>query len=324
MRRAGIDVVVPSHRRPVALRRCLAGLAAQDRAPDHVVVVARDDDAPTLDVIADATRDLPVVAIAVSPSGLLPALAAGVGATTQPRVAFTDDDAVPHPTWLASLTSLLDEPGVGVAGGRDLVPGELEPGRRNVGTLARWGRFTGDHHLGRGPARDVHVVKGVNMAFRAEALAVPRPEVLQGGGTAVHNEQLMCAWARARGWRVRYDPSVTVDHRTLPDEALGGEPDPRASATGQVAAAHNRMLSTIAADPDHAAVHVAYAFLVGCREAPGVARAVWALAHGDVDVARRVRPAFAGAWSAVRDVHVLDDAMLPCLELRRGRSTCAP
>jgi hypothetical protein len=323
MRRAGVDVVVPSHRRPVALGRCLAGLAAQERAPDRVVVVARADDAPTLDVVADATRDLPVVAVTVTPPGLVPALAAGVAATIQPRVAFTDDDAVPHPGWLAGLTALLDEPGVGVAGGRDLVPGELEPGRRNVGTLARWGRFTGDHHLGRGPARDVHVVKGVNMAFRAEALAVPRPGVLQGAGTAVHNEQLMCAWARARGWRVRYDPSITVDHRTLRDELFGDAPDPRASESGRVAGAHNRMLGTLATDPDRAAVHVAYAFLVGCREAPGVARAAWALAHGDVDVARTMRPALAGAWSALRDVRVLDDAMRPCLELRCRRSACA-
>jgi hypothetical protein len=324
MRRAGIDVVVPSFRRPVALGRCLAGLAAQEHAPDRVVVAARTDDTPTWDVVAERAGDLPVVVAAVDEPGLVPALTAGVAATTHPRVAFTDDDAIPRPGWLASLTALLDEPGVGVAGGRDLVPGELEPGRRNVGTLAGWGRFSGDHHLGRGPARDVHVVKGVNMAFRVEALALPRPGVLRGGGTQMHSEELMCAWARARGWRVRYDPAITVDHRVLHDEALGGAPDPRVSASGRVAGAHNRMLGTIATDPDRAAVHVAYAFLVGCREAPGVARSLWALAHGDLDVARLMRASFAGQWAAVRDARALDGAMVPCIpDLRCRSDRCA-
>jgi hypothetical protein len=166
----------------------------------------------------------------------------------------------------------------------------------------------------------VHVVKGVNMAFREEALAVPRPGVLQGVGTQMHSEELMCAWARARGWRVRYDPAITVDHRVLRDEALAGAADPRHDVAGRIAGAHNRMLGTIASDPDRAAVHVAYAFLVGCREAPGVARSLWALAHGDLEVVRSTRAAFAGEWTAVRAARALDDAMVPCVPDLRARS----
>jgi glycosyltransferase involved in cell wall biosynthesis len=321
MRRGGVDVVVPSFRRPVALGQCLAGLAAQERAPDRILVAARPEDTPTWDVAADASRHLPVVVVPVDEAGLVPALVAGVAATQQPRVAFTDDDAIPHPHWLQGLIALLDEPGVGVAGGRDLVPGELEPRRHNVGTLASWGRFSGDHHLGRGPARDVHVVKGVNMAFREDALAVPRPDALQGVGTQMHTEEMMCAWARARGWRVRYDPAVTVDHRVLRDEALAG-PDHRRNLEGRRAGAHNRMLGTIAADPDRAGVHVAYGLLVGSREAPGVARALWALARGEREVLEHARASFAGTWAGARDDFSLDDAMLSCAILRKEHSAC--
>lgn len=322
MRRGGVDVVVPSFRRPVALGQCLAGLAAQERAPDRIVVAVRSDDAPTWDVATDAARELPVVVAPVEVAGFVPALAAGVAATQHPHVAFTDDDAVPHPHWLAGLVALLDEPGVGVAGGRDLVPGELEPRRHDVGKLARWGRYTGDHHLGRGPARDVHVVKGVNMAFRDDALAVPRPGALRGVGTQMHTEELMCAWARARGWRVRYDPAITVDHRVPRDESLAGRPDPRGSLEGRRASAHNRMLGTIATDPDRAGVHIAYGLLVGCREAPGAARALWALARGEMEVLRYTRAALAGTWSAVRDDVSLDDALLSCKLLRQERAAC--
>jgi hypothetical protein len=318
MRRAGVDVVVPSHRRPVALEQCLAGLAAQEHRPDRVVVVARADDTQTWDVATGAAQDLPVVVATVEEPGVVAALAAGVAATVHPRVAFTDDDAVPLPRWLAGLVALLDEPGVGVAGGRDLVPGELEPCRRNVGTLASWGRFTGDHHLGDGPARDVHVVKGVNMAFREDALAVPRAGVLVGAGAQPHYEKLMCAWARSRGWRVRYDPAVVVDHRVVRDESLDRGPDPRTGHFGRVANAHNAMLGALATDPDHGAMHVAYGFLAGSRETPGVARSVWALANGQIDVARRLGATFIGLCRALGAVRPLDEVMIACVSELRG------
>src|SRR4249920_714330 len=117
MRAHGIDVVVPSFRRPGALRACLAGLDAQQLRPSRVFVVARRGDAPTWDAAGASAGALPVEIVPVEESGFVAALRAGVTATRSPRVAFTDDDAVPHPGWLGGLNSLLDQPGVGVAGG---------------------------------------------------------------------------------------------------------------------------------------------------------------------------------------------------------------
>jgi hypothetical protein len=55
-----------------------------------------------------------------------------------------------------------------------------------------------------------------------------------------------------------------------------------------------------------------------------VARSCWALAHGDLDVVRVTRAAFAGQWAAVRDARTLDDAMVPCIpDLRRRSDACA-
>jgi len=323
MRAPGIDVVVPSYRRPVALIACLDALAVQVLPPTRVLVVARPDDTPTWEAArAAATRHgevLPLEVVPVEEAGLVAALRAGTAATSASRVAFTDDDAVPHPEWLAALGGLLDEPGVGGAGGRDLVPGELGPGRRTVGTLAPWGRYTGDHHLGRGPARDVHVVKGVNMAYRADALALPRSGVLAGQGAEIHSEELICAWARARGWRIRYDPAITVDHRVRADESVGAPDDMRGRESYWRAGAHNRMVGTIATDPDRAAVHVAYGVLVGSRESPGVARALVALARRERHVLQRVRASLGGQTEAVRALfdHDVDDLMVSCAELRR-------
>jgi len=322
MRAPGIDVVVPSYRRPLALGDCLDALAHQTLAPARVFVVARPDDLPTHEAVRAAQvrhrEALRVEVVAVHEPGLVAALRAGTAATTAARVAFTDDDAAAHTHWLAGLEALLDEPGVGAAGGRDLVPGELEPGRRTVGVLAPWGRYTGDHHLGRGPARDVHVVKGVNMAYRVEALALPRPGSLAGHGAEIHSEELMCAWARSRGWRVRYDPAVTVDHRLRNDESVGKPGDTRGRESHWRDGAHNRMLGTIATDPDRGPVHVAYGFLVGSREAPGAGRALVAIARREHRVLERVRASFAGQAAATREIRhrTIDDFMITCDELR--------
>jgi hypothetical protein len=138
----------------------------------------------------------------------------------------------------------------------------------------------------------------------------------------MHTEELMCAWARARGWRVLYDPAITVDHRVLGDEKLAGggaAADPSDNQKAWSAGAHNRMLGTIASDRDRAAVHVAYGLLVGSREAPGAGRTLWALARAEHQVLRRTRASFAGQWEAVHDARFLDDAMLPCTTLRRAR-----
>jgi cellulose synthase/poly-beta-1,6-N-acetylglucosamine synthase-like glycosyltransferase len=171
-RMTAIDVVVPSYARPILLERCLVALAAQTVAPRSVVVVARPDDAATW----AATRAAAGVARAVSVEapGVVAALRAGVAATTGDAVAFTDDDAEPEPEWLARIAHHLARPGVGGVGGRDHIAGQTLPARSVVGRRFAFGRTVGDHHLGVGPARPVDILKGVNMAFRVDALALAR------------------------------------------------------------------------------------------------------------------------------------------------------
>ncbi|MFN8024890.1 MAG: glycosyltransferase [Acidimicrobiia bacterium] len=325
MRPPGIDVVVPSYRRPQSLGECLTGLARQTRQPERVVVVARPDDRPTWEVAravaAAHPATLPLELVEVHEAGLVAALRAGTAATGATRVAFTDDDAVPHPGWLAGLAALLDEPGVGGAGGRDLIPGELGPVRRTVGVLSPWGRYAGAHHLGQGPPRDVHVVKGVNMAYRAEALAIPRAGALAGGHTEMHSEILICAWARRRGWRIRYDPAVTLDHRVRVEATTAPSVDHRTDADRQRANARNRMVGTLATDRDRAPVHIAYGVLVGDRECPGLTRGFVGALRGDRTVVQRVVPSIAGRARGARAAltHDVDDLMISCAELRAQR-----
>jgi GT2 family glycosyltransferase len=294
---ASADVVVPTFRRVDQLERCLHALAAQTLTPRAVVVVVRPDDADTWELLA-TRRDAKgpddiVVPVAVDAPGAVAALRAGVAATRADVVAFTDDDAAPPTDWLCRLVDRLREPGVGVVGGRDIVPGEEGPRHEDVGTLAPWGRLSGAHHLGIGPRRDVDTLKGVCMAFRADALALPEPGVLHGSPAAEpHNELLMCAWASARGWRIVYDPSITVAH----DGGRRSGPRHRPSDV-----AYNRTRGTLALAPQRRAVTMAYGLAVGAREAPGIARGLLGAFELDRDVLGALGPSIRAQLRAARD-----------------------
>ena len=123
------SVIVTSFRRPEALAECLAGIRAQTRPPDEVVVVLHASD--------DETRppdDVRVV-IAERP-GLVAALNTGLAAAQGDIVAFIDDDAVPTYDWLERIVATFarDERIAGV-GGRDIVHND--------------GRITGREEIGR-------------------------------------------------------------------------------------------------------------------------------------------------------------------------------
>jgi hypothetical protein len=103
------------------------------------------------------------------------------------------------------------------------------------------------------------------------------------------------------------------------DEALGGAPDSRTTHAGKAALAHNRLLGTIASDPDRAWVHVTYGLLVGNHESPGIARALWSVARREALTFDDLRASLEGQWEARADARALDDAMLACETDLRAR-----
>jgi GT2 family glycosyltransferase len=293
-----IDVVVPTYRRPGLLVRCLEAIAAQQFPATRVVVVVRADDDVSKRVASEAgaARDGWHV-IEVEVPGVVAAMAAGVAATTSPMIAFTDDDAQPRPDWLGGIVRHFDDPGVGGVGGRDVIPGQEEPLTTTVGRFSRLGKPVGNHHLGTGPAREVDVLKGVSMAFRAQALALPAPGVLRGDGAEVDFEVLTCGWARRQGWRLIYDPALLVDHeggpRTGADQRTG--PAPQAVFD----AAYNSIVAATATERYPPARRIAYALIRGSHDRPGVMRAIVALGRGEWEVVARLWPAIAGRISGL-------------------------
>jgi glycosyltransferase involved in cell wall biosynthesis len=292
-----VSLVIPSFRRPDLLARCLAGVRAMERQPDELIVVRRSDDAETERLLTDVVG---ITSVTVKEPGVLAAMNAGVVASSGGIIAFIDDDAVPRPGWLTALVCRLEDGRVGGIGGRDVVQGPAGTDLQNdgpVGLVTKWGKLIGNHHLGSGPPRDVTVLKAVNMAFRREALALPR--ALRGSGAQVHFEVAVGLWARDQGWRLVYDPAILVDHYPGPrfDRDRRDRPDPVAARD----AAYNLVTCLINLEPSLRTRRALYGLLIGDAMTPGLVRAGLALAQGDREVRRRLLPSLQGQVAALRD-----------------------
>jgi len=272
-----VSVVIPTYGRPESLARCLDALARQ-RTPSHeTLVVVRSEDEPSAHVVR--ARGGTVRLVTVERPGVVAAMNAGIDVSSGEVVALTDDDSAPHEDWLERLVAAYEsDPQMGAVGGRDWIykQGRLWEGSvHTVGTISWFGRITGNHHLGVGPARDVDVLKGVNLSVKGELLRSLRiDERLRGIGTEHHWELGLCLAVRRRGFRVVYDPSIAVDHF----------PQPRIDDSRQFSsielrdATYNETLALLEHLPrGRRLMFLAWASAVGTSSTPGLAQALRAL-----------------------------------------------
>lgn len=281
-----VAVVIPTYQRPEALARCLDGLQAQTDRPDDLVAVCRTDDRTSLDAVA--AHPSGARSTTVHGAGQYLALAEGAQAVDADVVAFTDDDAVPRPDWVARIRRhFTDDLALGGLGGRDVVAGDEGPagGVEPVGRVMPFGRVVGNHHLGAGASRPVDVLKGANMAFRRLALADAFDAPLVGDGAQVHNDLTISLAVSAAGWGLRYDPAVLVDHHPA-DRATGVRRDPTAEQAYE--AAHNQTVAFRCYAPARRLIAcTAWGVAVGTRNAPGLLHGVRSMANHDDDTTGR-------------------------------------
>jgi glycosyltransferase involved in cell wall biosynthesis len=214
-----ITVIVPTYRRTKDLIRCLDALKGQNRPADEVIVVVRDTDNETWNLINNILNQdiLLLRAVIVNVPGVVAAMNAGLDKSSGDIIAFTDDDAAPHDDWIEKIEAyfLLDGL-IGGVGGRDCIyiDGNLWKGEEKVvGQLLSFGKMIGNHHLGVGAPREVDILKGVNMSFRRTAISGQHFDSrMLGSGAQVHFEVEFCLRLKKAGWKLIYDPKVAVDH----------------------------------------------------------------------------------------------------------------
>ncbi len=269
-----LSVLIPTWKRPESLSRGLAALRAQERLPDELVLVVREDDEQTRALIDDLELPFALVVVAPPASGVVAALNAGFDRACGEVIAITDDDTEPLPGWLAQIERhFLADPGLGALGGRDRVVGSGSEGPGDpalpVGQVLWFGRVTGNHHLGAGPPRRVDIVKGADMAVRAAALGDRRLDAeLLGTGAEHHWEIDLSLGLEAAGWTLLYDPAVEVIHHEA--ERFGGQREESMSEAERFNAVHNQTLALLRhLRGGRRLVAFAYGFLLGTRADPG-------------------------------------------------------
>lgn len=245
-----ITVLVPTYRRTIDLVRCLDALKQQTRLPNEVLLTVRDIDEETWGFLKSYNpMPLNLKVIEVNVPGVIAAMNAALAQFTSDVIASTDDDAAPHPDWLVRMEEwFLSDRKIGGVGGRDwqyVGDNIKEPGERDVVGKVQWfGRVIGNHHLGVGEAREVDVLKGVNMAYRREAIGdLTFDERLQGTGAQVHFELAFTLQLRRKGWKLIYDPKVAVDH--YPAQRFDQDGRDQFNPAAQCNTVHNETLALL-------------------------------------------------------------------------------
>ncbi|GAB1544292.1 glycosyltransferase [Scytonema sp. NUACC21] len=271
-----ITAIVPTYRRPKDLSRCLEALKSQNRPADEVLVVVRDTDSDSWAFLKEFNPEpLKFRTVTVTVPGVVAALNAALKEAKGDIVTVTDDDAAPHRDWLERIEKYyLSDDRIGGVGGRDWVYWQnklLDDGTSEVvGLVQWWGRVIGKHHIGVGKAREVDVLKGVNMSFRRSACTpIGFDERMKGTGAQVHFEMSLCLALKRAGWKIVYDPEIAVDH--YPAQRFDDDKRDRLNETAVLNSVHNETLVLLEHLPFVRRIaFIIWAILVGTQEALGL------------------------------------------------------
>lgn len=277
--RLKISVLVPTYRRPQFLQKALGGLRRQTRSADEIVLGMRNDDEETARFLdAGGGEGLPIRRACVAVPGVLASMAAAASQATGDLYCFLDDDAEPLPDWLARIEAhFLAEVRLGALGGKDLLQDhpemrQSEPVAARVGIFTWYGRILGNHHRGSGASREVHVLKGCNLAVSAHAFHQCGFEMsLRGDGAQAHWELALCLDLARLGYRIVFDPDLRVIHHIAPRPSAdqihrGGF---SAGALHDMVWNEHRIVTT-RARMARRTMHALWSWIVGSATAPGL------------------------------------------------------
>jgi len=216
-----VSVVVCTRDRPGMVVRCLRSLQDLEEAPEEILVV---DNAPRKGDVRRLVERMPGIQYVPEPRpGLSVARNTGVLASRCDIVAFTDDDVVVHPDWIARLRQGFRDPGVMVVTGL-VLPADLETESRVLFEYSFGGLHRGYHPLTYDSgyfeemkSRGVPVWAvgaGACMAVKREAFdRIGLFDERLGSGAAGCGEDSEL-WYRilASGGLCRYEPGAVVFH----------------------------------------------------------------------------------------------------------------
>ncbi|MBL6457512.1 glycosyltransferase [Belnapia sp. T6] len=212
-----VTIVINTCNRVAHLRSALQGLRGLRGARFEVVVVNGPSTDGTAALLAEwgagiKLRHCPEQNLSLSRN-------IGIAAAAGEVVAFIDDDAVPHPDWLAHLLAAYADPAVGAVGGYTVDnTGTRWQARKTVcdrfGNAHPVSDFFDERPLNRPGTPFYPSLLGTNSSFRMAAL-----RQVGGFDTAyayLLDETDLCLRLVDAGWQVRYEPTALVFHQFAP------------------------------------------------------------------------------------------------------------
>jgi glycosyltransferase involved in cell wall biosynthesis len=293
------SVIVATYQRTDCLPDCLSALDRQETPPTEIIVVARDTDTRTQELLkpwieANPTQHRMVI---VSKPGQLAAMEAGYHASIGAIVAFTDDDARPKPDWLKRMLAYYANPTISGVGGRDLLwrNGKFIDGKtKRVGYVDWMGRITGDSHLEYPHPMPVVTFKGVNMSFRRQFIRFDHN--LLGTPTIWPSDTSITLNAVRMGAQLISDPNIQVEHyeynRKAGDERLTRRPE------NIFKKSHNITYLLLKFLPWYRwPLFIAYTLLIGQQNTPGL---LYDITHHRKTDFAVLRASLRGKWEGFR------------------------
>ena len=215
-----VSVIVCTRERPETLARCLDSILRLDPPPHEILVV---DNAPTSDRTWQLVSELPGIRyVTATEPGLSIARNVGIAHSTGDLLAFTDDDVVVHPAWLARLRQAFADPEIMAVTGQ-VLPGRLDTEAQVLFEL-HWGfgrgyypiifnqRYMKRHRRWGVPVWGIGA--GANMAIRRRVVGLLGgfDERLGAGASGCSEDSEYWYRILANGWKCRYEPTAVVHH----------------------------------------------------------------------------------------------------------------
>jgi glycosyltransferase involved in cell wall biosynthesis len=216
-----VSVVICTRDRSEQLAECLCSLQNLSPAPYEVIVV---DNAPITDQTYQLVSKMSGIRYIEEPRpGLSVARNTGIRHSSGDIIAFTDDDVIVYPNWIAQLQQSFQHEKVMAVTGL-VIPAELETEAQvafetELGSLGReYQAITYDQlFFDTNQSIGVPVWRigaGANMAFRRLAFELVGyfDEQLGAGASGCSEDSEMWYRLLADGWRCCYEPAAVVFH----------------------------------------------------------------------------------------------------------------
>lgn len=215
-----ISVVISTHNRARFLGDCLISLCEQDLPPDayEICVVNNLCTDATPEVVKKIAEHFPshsLYMVNEPKLGLSNARNCGIRETHAPLIAFGDDDATMPPDWLTRIIARFDEfgPEVGKVGGEiEPVWGAPRPSWLSDKMLPM---LTASSGLGKEAKFSDYPIVECNCCYSRAALeAVGGFPAHLGriGKSLLSNDHVIDWMIRASGFKLFYDPAITLKH----------------------------------------------------------------------------------------------------------------